>query len=139
MGRRSPSPRQYFVLDEAVVRRHVGIKTDPGIMPGQLRSVADRTVRDKLVTVRVLPFEAGAHAGLDPFTLLGFEGSLSDVLYLDPGLERSMDLITGGVPEVTEAARVFDELLEDALSAAKSLELIRNVAEEMSEHRYFPD
>jgi transcriptional regulator with XRE-family HTH domain len=138
LGRRLPPLRQYFVLDEAAIRRHVGIKSDPAIMPDQLRSLADRAERDRLVTVRVLPFEAGAHPGLglDPFTLLGFEGELPDVLYFDPGWERAMDLITGGTPEVAEAARVFDRLLEDALSADRSIELIRRVAQEMSEHRH---
>jgi transcriptional regulator with XRE-family HTH domain len=136
LGRRSPPLRQYFVLDEAVVSRHVGIKTDPAIMPDQLRSVADRTEQDKLITVRVLPFEAGAHPGFDPFTLLGFEGGLSDALYRDPGWEQAMDLVTGDVPEVAEAARVFDELLEDALSVERSIALIRSTAKEMSEHRH---
>jgi transcriptional regulator with XRE-family HTH domain len=134
LARRSPPTRQYFVVDEAVVRRHVGIKTDPAIMPDQLRSVADRAERDSQVTVRVLPFAAGAHSGHDPFTLLGFEGGLSDVLYIDPGWDRAMDLITGDVPEVAEAARVLDELVEDALSAESSIELMRSVAEEMSGH-----
>jgi transcriptional regulator with XRE-family HTH domain len=136
LGRRLPSLRQYFVLDEAAIRRHVGIRTDPAIMPDQLRSLADRAERDRLLTVRVLPFEAGAHPGLglDPFTLLGFEGELPDVLYFDPGWERAMNLITGGTPEVAEAERVFDRLLEDALPADRSVELIRRVAQEMSEH-----
>lgn len=53
-------------------------------MPNQLRNIADRTERDDLVTVRVIPFEAGAHPGLlDPFTLLEFEGGLPDILYVD--------------------------------------------------------
>jgi transcriptional regulator with XRE-family HTH domain len=136
LGRRLPPLRQYFVLDEAAIRRHVGAKTNPAIMPDQLRSIADRAERDKQVTIRVLPFEAGAHPGLglDPFTLLGFEGGLSDVLYFDPGWERAMNLVTGDTPEVAEAARVFERLLEDALSAERSIELIRLVAAEMSGH-----
>ena len=138
LGRQSPPPRQYFVLDEAAIRRHVGIKTDPAIMPDQLRSIADRAERDKLVTVRVLPFDAGAHPALEPFTLLGFEGGLSDVLYLDAGWEGAMHLITGGAQEIAEASKVFDGLVEDALPVEKSIELMRRVAEEMSRRRHQP-
>jgi uncharacterized protein DUF5753 len=90
-------------------------------MPNQLRSVADRAERDSQVTVRVLPFAAGAHSSHDPFTLLGFEGALSDVLYLDPGWDRAMDLITGDVPEVAEAARVLDEVGSDSISRSVAI------------------
>ena len=63
LAQRSDEPRQYYVVDEAVIRRHVGISTNPAIMPNQLRSVADRAERDDLVTVRVIPFTAGVHTG----------------------------------------------------------------------------
>jgi len=131
LAQRLPQPRQYFVLDEGVIRRHVGIKKDPAIMPTQLLSVADRAERDDLVTVRVIPFEAGAHPGLFAFTLLEFDGGLLDVLYLD--VDRGeFTMIAGGDPQVAKYAEEFEELLEDALSAEKSIDLMRKVAEEMS-------
>ena len=75
LASRSEPPRQLFVIDEAVIRRHVGISEDPAIMPDQLGSIARRAEQDTLVTVRVIPFDAGAHPGLfGPFTLLGFGG-----------------------------------------------------------------
>lgn len=127
LGRRSAPPRQYFVLDEAVIRRHIGIKKDRTIMPDQLRSVADRAERDDLVTVRVIPFSAGAHLGLiDPFILLEFEAGLPDILYLDT------DLVTDSAFRIAERAESFEKLLEEALSAEESIKLIRNAAEEMS-------
>src|SRR5579863_4168613 len=46
LAQRESRPRQYFVIDEAVVRRHVGIRTSRDIMPAQLRSIADRMERD---------------------------------------------------------------------------------------------
>ena len=132
LSQRSAPPRQYFVLDEGVIRRHVGIKTDPAIMPDQLRSVADRAERDNLVTVRVIPFEAGAHSGLfEPFTVLGFNGELPDVLYVDVN-RGAFTMITGGEPELEQYKTDFEKLLEDALSARESIELIRRVAEEMA-------
>lgn len=132
LAKRTPHPRQYFVLDEAVIRRHVGIQTDPGIMPGQLRQIAARAQSDERVTVRVVPFRAGAHAGhTGPFTLLEFDGGLSDILYLDTGRDQ-ISMISGDDQKVGEYADAFEKLLGVALSASDSAELILRVAEEMS-------
>jgi hypothetical protein len=131
LRQRSDPPRQYFVLDEGVIRRHVGIKKNRAIMPDQLRSVADRAERDALVTVRVIPFEAGAHPGLESFTLLEFEGGLPDALFLD--IDRAaITMVAASDTQFARYARDFEDLLEDALPADRSIELIRNVAEEMS-------
>lgn len=131
LSQRLVPPRLYFVLDEGVIHRHVGIKRNPAIMPNQLRSLADRTERDHLVTVRIVPFDTGAHPGLiDPFTLLEFEAGLPDILFLDAN--RSAVMISGDDPRVAGFAEDFEELLEDALSAEESIKLMRNVADEMS-------
>ena len=131
LARRSAPPRQYHVVDEAVIRRHVGISQDPAIMPNQLRHIADRAEREETLTVRLIPFKAGAHRGLSgPFTLLEFDGALPDLLYLDAGRESS--LITGSDSRIGEYADDFEVLLENALSAAQSVEFIRQIAEEMS-------
>jgi transcriptional regulator with XRE-family HTH domain len=131
LAKRSTPPRQYYVLDEAVIRRHVGISQDPAIMPAQLRHIAERAEREESVTVRVIPFKAGAHPGLSgPFTLLEFDGAMPDLLYLDAGRDQS--LVTGSDPRIGEYADDFEVLLENSLSAAESIELILRVAEEMS-------
>ena len=130
---RDPQPRQYYVVDEAVIRRRVGISKDPAIMPAQLRHLADRAEQDELVTVRVIPFDAGAHHGLyGPFALLEFDGGLPDILYLDTGRAEFASMVAGDDPRVAEYRDDFELLLEDALSAEKSIELIRGAAEEMS-------
>lgn len=132
LARRSAPPRQYFVIDEGVIRRHVGIKNDRTIMPNQLRSIAEKAERDELVTVRVIPFGTGAHPGLfGPFTLLEFDGGLPDVLYLDAG-RGAFTMMSGNDPQVAAYADDFENLLEDALPADKSIEFIRGVAEEMA-------
>jgi hypothetical protein len=121
------------VVDEAVIRRHIGISKDPAIMPDQLRGMADRAEQDDLVTVRVIPFGKGAHRGLyGPFTLLEFDGGLPDVLYIDAGRAEFASTVTGDDPRVAEYRDDFELLLEDALPAAQSIEVIRAVAEEMS-------
>jgi transcriptional regulator with XRE-family HTH domain len=131
LWQRLTPPRQYFVLDEGVIRRHVGIRRNRAIMPNQLRSIADRAERDHLITVRVIPFEAGAHPGLiDSFTLLEFEAGLPDILFFDAN--RSALMVSGDDPDVAKYAEHFEELLEDALSAEESIKLMRNVADEMS-------
>jgi transcriptional regulator with XRE-family HTH domain len=131
LARRSAPPREYFVIDEAAIRRHVGIGRDPAITPNQLRHIADRAQREESLTVRVLPFTAGAHPGLSgPFTLLEFDGAMPDLLYIDAG--RDMTLITGSDPRIAEYADDFETLVENALSADESIELIRQAAEEMS-------
>jgi transcriptional regulator with XRE-family HTH domain len=130
VGRTNP-PRQYYVLDESVIRRHIGISQDPAIMPAQLRYLADTAEHEDRVTIRIIPFRAGAHPGLDgPFTLLEFDASMPDILYLDNG--RNRNLITGSDPRIAEYADDFESLLESALTAEESIELIRQAAEEMS-------
>lgn len=131
LAKRSTPPRQYYVIDESSILRHVGISQDPAIMPNQLRYIADKAERDDRLSVRVIPFKAGAHSGLDgPFTLLEFDGALPDVLYIDLG--REMTLVTGGDPRLGQYADDFEVLQETALSAADSIELIRQTAENMS-------
>lgn len=132
LARREARPYQYFAIDEAVIRRHVGIKTDRAIMPNQLRHIADSAERDKRLTVRVIPFGVGEYPGLfGPFTLLEFAGGLPDVLYLDTGL-GAINMIAGDDPQVAGYAEYFEVLLEGALSGDESIELIRRVADEMS-------
>jgi transcriptional regulator with XRE-family HTH domain len=132
LAHRSFPPRQYFVLDEGVIRRHVGIKRNRAIMPNQLLSIVDRVERDPLLTVRVIPFEAGAHLGIiDEFTLLEFEeAGVPDILVFDAN--RSPVMISGNDPRVTEYTEAFEELLEDALSAEESIKRLRTVAAEMA-------
>lgn len=133
LAQRSVPPRRYYVVDEAVIRRHVGISTNPAIMPDQLRSIADRSKADDLLTVRVMPFTVGSHRGLSgPFTLLEFNGGLPDVLYVDAGRGELASMVTGSDPRVAEYRDDFEALVEEALSADESIELIRKVADEMS-------
>lgn len=133
LAQRSPQPRRYYIVDEAVIRRHVGISKDPAIMPDQLNYIADKAEQEDLVTLRVMPFTAGAHRGLaGPFTLLEFDGGLPDVLYIDAGREAFLNITSGNDSRVAEYRVDFETLLEDTLTSDKSIDLIRSVAEEMS-------
>lgn len=131
LAARSIPPRQHHIVDEGVIRRHVGIKQDPAIMPSQLRHIADRAESEETLTVRVVPFSAGAYPGLSgPFTLLEFDGAMPDLLYLEVGREAS--LIPGTDPRIGAYADDFELVLENTLSPAESIALLRQVAEEMS-------
>lgn len=131
LAKRQNPPRQHYIIDEAVIRRHVGIKVDPAIMPAQLTRIADAAENDDLVTVRVIRFSAGAHMGLDgPFSLLEFDGDLDDVLYLEARPGASV-MITGEDDRITEYRDTFELLLEHALPADASIELIRQAAEDL--------
>jgi len=134
LAQRSDPPYQYYILDEAVIRRHVGIAVDPAIMPNQLKAMADRAAQDDHVFIRILPFKEGAHRGVNiagAFTLLEFDGGLPDLVYLDAG-RGEVAVITGDDPEVSEYRDLFESLLEFVLPEAESIEFIRTVAEEMS-------
>jgi hypothetical protein len=131
MARRSAPPHQYHVIDEAVVRRHVGISNDPAIMPQQLLHIAERARAEELLTVRVIPFRAGAHAGLSgAFALLEFDGPMQDLLYRDAG--RELALITGNDSRIGQYRDDFEALLESALSPSDSTQLLIEAAEAMS-------
>jgi transcriptional regulator with XRE-family HTH domain len=74
-------PSYWALLDEAALRRQVG---GPDIMREQLLALV-RAAEDGLVTLQVVPFEAGAHSGMEgSFIVLKFgDPSLSDVVYVE--------------------------------------------------------
>lgn len=132
LAQRADPPHRYFMLDEAVIRRHMGIDEDQSIMPAQLRYLADVAEGNELTTIRVVPFRAGAHAGLSgPFTLLEFDGGLPDLLYLDTG-QGELATTTNDGPRVAEYADKFELIIDRALPENESVDFIRRVADEMS-------
>jgi transcriptional regulator with XRE-family HTH domain len=114
-----------FVLDEAAVRRRIG---GSAVMAEQLQQLLDFGARPD-VTIRVLPFEAGAHySTFGSFVLLGFTDD-EDLLYL----EYTTGSMTGG--EDVELLRRYQGCLEHisrlALGTSESLELISRVKQDL--------
>jgi transcriptional regulator with XRE-family HTH domain len=131
LAKRDNPPRQHYIIDEAVIRRHVGIRTDPAIMPAQLNHLADAAESDDLLTVRVIPFSTGAHLGMEgPFSILEFDGDLDDVLYLE-GRSGASAMVSGEDDKVIEYRDTFELLLEQALPADQSIALMRQAAEDL--------
>jgi transcriptional regulator with XRE-family HTH domain len=112
-------PTLRVLLDDTVLRRPVG---GPAVMAAQRRRLlkdADRPA----VTLRVLPTEAGAHAGMDgPFTIFGFPAAAErDVVALDSAADA---LYLESPEDLRRYRRVFELLLPAALTPEASAELI---------------
>jgi len=132
LARRQPVPRQWFVLDEAAIRRRVGYGQDRAIMRNQLLHILGQARAEEQITVQVIPFEAGGHPGVTgPFTLLDFDADLPGVLYIDTG-QGFIEMIIGTEGLVAEFADNFEKLTQAALPADQSLGMIQSAAEELT-------
>ena len=114
------------VLDEAVIRRPVGGRS---VMRGQLEHLLGAGDRPG-VTIQVLPFDCGAHAGYGgPFSILEFpDRSDSEVAYVESVagiiyLEKDRD--------VRARAEAFDRLRAAALPPGASADLIAQAARDL--------
>lgn len=130
---RNPAVNQIFILDEAVIRRQVGATLPGGknIMPKQLEKVIEVAQRPN-VTILIIPFTVGAHFGMKgSFSLLEFDVDLGELLYMENG--RGSDLtFTGRDVKVAEYREAFEVLRQTALDADRSLELLKEAADQMS-------
>jgi transcriptional regulator with XRE-family HTH domain len=116
----------WLILDESVVRRTIG---GPEVMRGQLARLVEAS-RKPNVTLQVLPFTSGSHAGLrGSFSILEFpERADPDVAYVESVagiiyLEKER--------EVKHCAEAFDRLRAAALSPGQSTDLIVEAAREL--------
>ena len=120
---REPRPKLWAVIDEAILRRPVG---GHDVMRRQLRRLVE-AAELSMITIQVLPFEAGAHRALTgSFVVLEFAGSAEQPLVYSEGM-------TGGVirskPEELRAYWMSFEALKTAsLSEPESVDFITAVA-----------
>jgi transcriptional regulator with XRE-family HTH domain len=116
---REAPPELLCVLNEAVVRRQ---PTDAHVRTGQLRALADAADRPRL-TIQVLPFSAGAHAGLEGgFVLIEFPSPQDpDVVYVE-GIMG--DIYLESVEEVKRYQSAFERIQMIALSPEETFKLI---------------
>jgi len=116
-------PSYNVLLDEAVLHRSVG---GPTIMAAQLRKVLD-AVRNRKVTVQVVPFNAGAHAAQDSnFILFEFKKSEKDS---DPSPVVFVEGLTGNqylekLADIVRYSEALEYLRKAALSPRASVELV---------------
>jgi transcriptional regulator with XRE-family HTH domain len=124
-------PEYWAVLDEAVLRRTVG---GPEVMREQLKWLVEAATLPN-VTLQVVPFSAGAHAGMEaPFLILGFpEQADPDVVYV----ENSTSGVYLEQPEdVHRYTLMFDHLRAAALKPDDTVDLVDRAADRLSEHEY---
>lgn len=124
---RRESPPQYVcILDEAVLRRTVG---GAAVMGAQLKHLLGM-ISPPQVSVQVVPFNQGWHAGLDgPFTVYAYPDPMNlDVValeYLDGALYLEENRA------VDRYRLAFDELRAAALSSRQSIEMISRIARDL--------
>jgi transcriptional regulator with XRE-family HTH domain len=119
---REDPPRYWVVLDESALQRHVG---GPGVMGDQLEFLAERALLPN-VTIQLIPFEAGAHPGIDStFIMLAFEDpGVSDVVYVEGLLGR---FYVEREADVKRYRRAFDDLRAIALGPKDTLARLQQI------------
>jgi transcriptional regulator with XRE-family HTH domain len=115
----------WVVLDEAVLSRPIG---GDAVMCAQLERLIEAAELPN-VTLQVLPFEVGAHAGMDgTFTILTFSEPS------DPGVVFAENATGGLFLEKSEELRkymfIFDHIRAAALRPEESVALIRKLTKE---------
>lgn len=121
----SGKPVTTFILDEAAVRRQIGGRE---VLDEQLEQLLSFGARDG-ITIRILPFEAGAHySTLGSFVLLGFPDD-DDLLYL----EHAAGSMTGGedLELLARYQECFHTITEMALGETESRDLIDRIKQDL--------
>jgi len=124
LGKEHPADL-WAVLDEAVLSRPVG---GDAVMRGQLAALVEAADRPN-VTLQVLPFEVGAHAGMDgTFTILSFPNPA------DPPVVFAENATGGLFIEKSEELRkyeaIFEHIRATALPPEESVSFISELARE---------
>lgn len=120
---RDEGPPFHCVLDEAALRRSVG---GPAVMRSQLARIVEAAALPN-VTFQLIPFEVGAHPGLDSnFVILSFEKSMvNDVVYVE-GVVGNIYLEAAA--ELERYRRIFSRLQSIALDPEGSAAMAARIA-----------
>ncbi|MFE1959824.1 helix-turn-helix domain-containing protein [Streptomyces sp. NPDC059479] len=125
--RRVPPLKYAAVINEAVIRRHVG---GPAVMRAQLAHIIEAASAPN-IKVQVIPFTAGVYRAMNgPFTTLRFrdDSTLKPIVYLEHLADHWVMRREADV-ELYEDA--FNELQTLAPGPQESLDLIRKAMEEL--------
>jgi Domain of unknown function (DUF5753) len=119
-------PMLWMIIDESVVRRPVG---GPETMREQLHYLIDCT-QLPTVTLQVLPFMAGEHAGMDgPFTILGFtDPADQEFVYFENSLS---DFYLESPEAIRRYRSLFDHLRAAALKPVDSATFLTKLLKEL--------
>jgi transcriptional regulator with XRE-family HTH domain len=120
------APKVWSILDEGALRRPVGGRA---VMRRQLDRVMELSELLN-VTVQVVPFDAGGHAGAGgSFTMLRFQAEeVPDIVYIE---QLTSALYLDKREDVDHYLEVMDSLGAEALTPAESLSLIIKIRDEL--------
>ncbi|MDT4990958.1 MAG: hypothetical protein QOH97_850, partial [Actinoplanes sp.] len=115
----------WVVLDEAVLSRPVG--GDEVMLDQLVRLVESAKLPN--VTLQILPFAAGAHAGMDgTFAILDFpEAADPEVVYAE---NATGGLFLEKADELKKYSSIFDTIRSTALTPEESIAMIKMLIEE---------
>jgi hypothetical protein len=118
-------PQVWSVMDEAVLRRPVGGRP---VMRAQLAHLIEVASLPR-ITLQVVPFASGGHAAAGgSFTVLRFaEPEVPDIVYIE---QLTSALYLDGREDVDHYLEVMNELSAEALSPARSADLLAEIAKE---------
>lgn len=122
---REHAPAFHAVIDEGVLRRPIG---DQAVMAEQMQALITAGHRDN-VTLQVLPYEAGGHAGLEgAFMILAFpENEDPPIAYVEG---TAGAVYAESANDVDRYTLAFGRIVDAALSPEDSAELISRHARE---------
>jgi len=120
--------RTSFVLDEAVLRRQVGMEiASPMVMREQLAKVREM-IANPAVGLSVIPSSRGAHPGMNgSFTILQFPDDDEDpIVYLEDS-QREDAFIRDDISETGRYLSRFEYLQSRAVSGPELLDLLNAI------------
>ncbi len=120
-------PMVWSILDQGAIQRPVGGRA---VMRRQLAYLLEVASSLRNVTVQVVPFESGGHAGAGgSFTMLRFRGEeVPDIIYIE---QLTSALYLDKREDVDHYLEAMESLSAEALSPTESLDFIAKAAEEL--------
>lgn len=118
----SAAPELWAVVDEAALRRFEGNKR---VFHEQIQHLIEVAEGDNSVTLQVLPFASGMHAGLQgSFVIMNFGEGMSPVVYLETDTDG---LYLEEAEEVERYRKLFDHVRASARYPEASLQLLKSL------------
>jgi transcriptional regulator with XRE-family HTH domain len=120
---RVDAPKVHLIIDEGVLRRNIG---GPGVMRAQLEWLLELGERPQ-ITIQVLPFDTGEHAGLDGrFTILSFADPADpDIAYVEGTMG---DVYLESAEAIATHGERFEQIAKASRSPEDSAHLIAEAA-----------
>jgi transcriptional regulator with XRE-family HTH domain len=124
----APPMDLWFILDEGAIRRVVG---GPQVMRKQLESLIEVSGWQNVV-LQVLPFDTGAHAGMEgPFAIIEFRDRFDPDIAIAESIGATQVFLEKE-RDVRARTEAFDRLRAVALSPAASVRLVEATIDDLT-------